>query len=99
HGVAWPDLRGELDRPLADLGTFLAVQAAGYLLVATSMGRLAARWGIEGLLVRSTLSSATGLAIIAAAPSWPAVLAGSFIAGIGAGGMDTGFNAAVALRN
>ena len=99
HGVAWPELRGEFDRPLADLGTFLAVAAVGYLLVATSTGRLAARWGVEGMVVRSTLLSAAGLALIAVAPWWAAVLLGSFVAGIGAGGMDTGFNAAVALRN
>lgn len=99
HGVAWPELRGELDRPLADLGTFLAAAAVGYLLVATSTGRLAARWGVEGMVVRATLTSAAGLVLIAAAPWWAAVLAGSFISGIGAGGMDTGFNAAVALRN
>ena len=35
HGVTWAGMRGELDRPLADLGTFLAAQAAGYLAVAT----------------------------------------------------------------
>ena len=99
HGVTWTGMRAELDRPLADLGTFLAVQAAGYLAVATSTGRLAARWGVEGLVLRATLTSAAGLALIAAGPTWPAVLVGALLAGAGAGGMDAGFNAAVALRN
>jgi fucose permease len=99
HGVAWPDMRGAFDRPLADLGTFLAVQALGYLVVAVTTGRLAARWGLDGLIVRATLVSAAGLALIASAPAWPAVLAGSALSGLGAGGMDAGFNAAVALRN
>lgn len=98
HGVAWPAMRSDLDRPLADLGTFLTVAAAGYLVVALTTGRLAARWGVEGLVVRATLSSAGGLALIAGAPTWPLVLAGSALCGVGAGGMDTGFNAAVALR-
>lgn len=98
HGVAWPTMRGDLDRPLADLGTFLAVSAAGYLVVATSTGRLARRWGIEGLLFRATLSSALGLLTVAVGPSWPVVLVGALAIGAGAGGMDTGFNAAVALR-
>ena len=57
HGVAWPDMRADFDRPLAALGTFLVVAAAGYLLVAVSTGRLAGRWGLEGLVLRSTLSS------------------------------------------
>ena len=98
HGVAWPSMRADLDRPLADLGTYLAVAAAGYLAVATSTGRLAHRWGVEGLVLRATLSSATGLLTVALAPAWPVALAGSLLAGVGAGGMDTGFNAAVALR-
>src|SRR5438067_1379271 len=41
HGVAWPAMRSQLHRPLADLGTFLVVQAAGYLAVALAAGRLA----------------------------------------------------------
>ena len=98
HGVAWPDMRSHLDRPLADLGTFLTVAAGGYLVMATSTGRLAKRWGVEALVLRSTLSSAAGLLTIAMAPAWPVVLAGSLLCGAGAGGMDTGFNAAVALR-
>jgi fucose permease len=98
HGVAWPDMRSDLHRPLADLGTLLSVAAAGYLVVAMSTGRLAKRWGVEGLVLRSTLSSAAGLLAIAIAPAWPLVLAGSLLTGAGAGGMDTGFNAAVALR-
>jgi fucose permease len=99
HGVAWPDMRAELHRPLADLGVFLSVQALGYLAVAMTTGRLAVRWEIEGLVLRSTLTSAVGLALVAAAPAWPLVLVGGFLSGAGAGGMDTGFNAAVALRH
>lgn len=67
HGVAWPDLRSEFERPLTDLGTFLTVAAAGYLAIATSTGRLAKRWGLERLVLRSTLSSAAGLLLIAIA--------------------------------
>ena len=98
HGVAWPDMRADFDRPLAALGTFLTVAAGGYLLVAMSTGRLACRWGLEGLVMRSTLFSAAGLLTIAVTPTWPVVLVGSLLSGAGAGGMDTGFNAAVALR-
>jgi MFS family permease len=98
HGVAWPAMRSHFHRPLADLGTFLAVAAAGYLVVATTAGRLARRWGVEGLVVGSTLASALGLLLVAVAPGWPVVLLGSLVSGAGAGGMDTGFNAAVALR-
>jgi fucose permease len=98
HGVAWPTMRSEFDRPLVDLGTFLTAAALGYLMVALSAGRLARRWGIDGLILRATLASASGLVLIAMAPTWPAVLVGSTLCGVGAGGMDTGFNAAVALR-
>ena len=98
HGVAWPTMRSDFGRPLADLGTFLIVAAAGYLVVATNAGRMARRWGVEGLVLRATLCSAAGLLLIAVAPVWPVVLTGSALCGLGAGGMDTGFNAAVALR-
>lgn len=98
HGVAWADMRSELDRPLADLGTFLTSATAGYLVVAMSTGRLAGRWGVGGFVVRATLTSAAGLLLVAVAPSWPTVLAGGLLSGAGAGGMDTGFNAAVAIR-
>jgi fucose permease len=98
HGVAWPSMRSDLGRPLVDLGTFLTVAAAGYLIIATTTGRLAKRWRVEGLVLRATLSSAAGLLLIAVAPTWPVVLVGSALCGVGAGGMDTGFNAAVALR-
>ena len=98
HGVAWPDLRSELDRPLADLGTFLTAGAVGYFVLSTQAGRLARRWGVEGLVIRAALASGAGLLTIAVAPSWPVVLLGSLVSGFGAGGMDTGFNAAVALR-
>jgi fucose permease len=98
HGVAWPAMRSELGRPLVDLGTFLTVAAAGYLAVAITTGRMAKRWGVEGLVLRATLSSAAGLLLIAVAPTWPVVLTGSALSGAGAGGMDTGFNAAAALR-
>jgi fucose permease len=98
HGVAWPAMRSDFDRPLVDLGTFLLVAAGGYLVVAVTTGRLARRWGVEGLVRRATLSSATGLLLIAVAPAWWVVLAASVLCGVGAGGMDTGFNAAVALR-
>lgn len=98
HGVAWPTMRSDFGRPLADLGTFLAVAAVGYLAVATNAGRMAKRWGVEGLVLRATLSSAAGLLLIAVAPVWSIVLSGSALCGLGAGGMDTGFNAAVALR-
>ena len=98
HGVAWPEMRKDLDRPLADLGAYLTAMSLGYLVVAMSTGRLAARWTVEGLVLRSTLSSAIGLALVAVAPAWPVVLVGGALSGAGAGGMDTGFNAAVALR-
>src|SRR5436190_10586444 len=99
HGVAWPAMRAEFHRPLADLGTFLVAQAVGYLAVAITAGRLAERWTVEGLVVRATIACCLGLAVIAAAGTWPVVLMGGVVLGAGSGGMDTGFNAAVAIRS
>ncbi|MCU1488447.1 MAG: putative major facilitator superfamily transporter, partial [Actinomycetia bacterium] len=99
HGVAWPTLRADLHRPLADLGVFLAVQTTGYLLVAATTGRLVARFGLDHLVEGAAASCVAGLVLVAVAPSWPVVLVGSLLLGSGSGGMDAGFNAAVALRN
>jgi len=67
-------------------------------VVATQTGRIARRLDVEGLVLGSTLSSALGLGLVAVAPAWPVALLGALLSGAGAGGMDTGFNAAVALR-
>src|SRR3954452_22778469 len=76
HGTAWPSMRTEFHRPLADLGIFLIVQGAGYLAVALGAGRLAARWTVDGLVVGSTITCCAALAIIALAPAWAVVLIG-----------------------
>lgn len=99
HGVAWPTMRGDLHRPLADLGTFLAVQAGGYVVATSLLGRITGRWGLDRAIGGAGLTCAGGLLLVAAAPSWPVVLAGSLLLGFGSGVMDAGFNAAVALRN
>src|SRR4051794_23793098 len=99
HGAAWPAMRSEFHRPLADLGIFLVAQGVGYLTVAMGAGRLAARWTVDGLVIGSTITCCAALAIIALAPAWAVVLIGSVLLGAGSGGMDAGFNAVVALRN
>ncbi|MCU1485296.1 MAG: Permease of the major facilitator superfamily [Actinomycetia bacterium] len=99
HGVAWPAMRGDLHRPLADLGTFLAVQSVGYVLATSLLGRITGRWGLDRAIRGAGLSCVAGLALVAVAPGWLVVLAGSLFLGLGSGVMDAGFNAAVALRN
>ena len=56
HGAAWPSMRSEFHRPLADLGFFLIAQGVGYLTVALGAGRLAARWTVDGLVIGSTVT-------------------------------------------
>jgi fucose permease len=99
HGVAWPTMRSDLHRPLADLGTFLAVQSVGYVLATSLLGRITGRWGLDRAIRGAGLSCVAGLALVAVAPGWLVVLAGCLFLGLGSGVMDAGFNAAVALRN
>jgi fucose permease len=99
HGVAWPAMRADLHRPLADLGTFLAVQSVGYVAATSLLGRITGRWGIDRAIRRAGLTCVAGLALVAAAPGWLVALAGALLLGLGSGVMDAGFNAAVALRN
>ncbi len=97
-GVAWPSLRTDLGRSLAELGVLLAVWSAGYLGGAAFNGRLTHRFAPGPLLAASTAVAAAALLGIAVTPSWPGVLAATLALGWGGGLVDAGVNAFVAHR-
>ncbi len=97
-GVAWPSMRADLGRSLAELGLLLAVWSAGYFAGAALNGRLTHRVGAGPLLAGSTSVSAAALLAIAATPSWLGLLAATLALGWGGGLLDAGVNAFVATR-
>ncbi|HXM59113.1 MAG TPA: MFS transporter [Candidatus Dormibacteraeota bacterium] len=98
-GVAWPSIRGTFDQPLAALGQLLIAGTCGYLSASSASGFLTDRLGTGALLTGSACASGLAMLAFAAAPSWPLLLAGSLVLGLGAGGIDAGGNAYVALRH
>ncbi len=97
-GVAWPSLRLDLGRSLAELGVLLAVWSGGYFAGAALNGRLTHRAGAGQLLAGSTGVSAAALLAVAATPSWIGLLAATVALGWGGGLFDAGVNAYVASR-
>lgn len=92
-GVAWPSIRDAFALPLSRLGVLLACGTCGYLLVSTTSGPLARRFGVGVLLTGSTAAVVAGLALYAASPSWWWLLPAAALGGLGAGGIDAGLNA------
>jgi fucose permease len=98
-GVAWPSIRATFHQPLAALGQLLVVGTAGYLTGSGGSGFLTDRFGTGILLVGGAAASAAAMLAFAAAPSWPLLLLGGLVLGLGAGAVDAGANAFVALRH
>jgi fucose permease len=98
-GVAWPSIRATFDQPLAALGQLLVAGTAGYLSGSGASGFLTDRFGTGVVMVGGAAASAAAMLAFAAAPTWPLLLLGSLVLGAGAGTVDAGGNAFVALRH
>jgi fucose permease len=98
-GVAWPSMRSDFSRPLADLGVLLAVGTAGYFLAGLVAGRLTRRLGIGRTLLVILVVGSGCLAGYAVAAAWPFLLGCSIGVGFAGGTIDSVMNAYVALRH
>jgi fucose permease len=98
-GVAWPSMRGTFGVPLDALGALLVSFTLGFVGSSFASGRVVARVGLGSVLALSC--GATGLCLLgyAASGSWWIVVALGAVAGVGAGGVDTGINAYAAVRH
>ncbi|QIF02761.1 MFS transporter [Roseimicrobium sp. ORNL1] len=97
-GVAWPSMRAQFDLPLDAISAVLVVFITGYLISTLSAGWLLARMNVGMLLALSGAATAVGLIGYATAPAWGVIVALSFIAGLGAGAIDTGLNTYAAMN-
>jgi fucose permease len=98
-GVAWPSMRASFGLPLDALGSLLASFTCGYVGSSFTGGRLLARLGLGLLLVLSCLATGLSLLGYATTSSWHIVLVLAFVAGLGAGGIDTGINTYAAAHH
>lgn len=97
-GVAWPAMRSAFSRGLADLGLLLACGSAGYLGASTGYGRFHTRVGTGVALATGGALLAIGLAGVATAPAFWALMGSAVLLGVGGGLVDAGMNAHAALE-
>lgn len=96
-GVAWPTIRAEFGRSLADLGIVIASGSVGYLTVSVLYGRLHKRFGTGSLLTGGSMLLLLGLVGVALVPAWVLIVVSAATMGAGGGLIDTGLNAHAAL--
>lgn len=92
-GTAWPSIRADLDRPISDLGTLLALGVVSYGMTSLVSGAVITRLGTGRTLVAAAGLSATGLGLYATAGTWGVALGAAMTLGVGGGLLDSGLNA------
>jgi len=92
-------MRADFGLPLDAIGPLLAAFTTGYMTASVAGGRLLARLGLGLLLAASCLATGTSLLGYALAPTWWIIVAFGLVAGLGAGGIDTGINTWAAERH
>jgi fucose permease len=97
-GVAWPSVRTTFGQPLDALGIFLIGNTSGYMIASALSGRLLARMTAGTMLALSCCLAAASLLATGSAPSWPALVALGFAAGLSGGAIDGGLNAYAAAH-
>jgi fucose permease len=97
-GVAWPSIRAFFSLPLDALGALLVLFTGGYLLSSFSSGRLLAHMRVGSLLALSCVATGLSLLGYTVTPRWGVMVALGFLAGLGAGAIDTGVNTFAALH-
>jgi fucose permease len=88
-------IKADFDQTDAGFGFLYLVSALFFSVGALSAGLLAERLGRRLLLSLAALFIALGLATAAVAPTWPILLLGIALAGIGSGAIDAGVNSVV----
>lgn len=91
-GLAWPSIRAEFGLTQDAIGGFLLAGTLGFLLTSFNGGLLLDRLGAGGMTLLAALLRGGAFVAILAAPSWPAVIACNFVAGMGTGMLDAGVN-------
>ncbi len=98
-GVAWPSIRADFSRPLADLGTLLAIGTGGYFLAGLMAGWLTRRFGIGRVLVSVLVVGTVALIGYGVVPNWPLLVSCAVAVGFTGGTVDAVTNAYTALHH
>ena len=98
-GVAWPSLRTDFSRPLADLGVLLAIGTVGYFLAGLAAGRMTRRLGLGNVLTLILAVGTLSLIGYGIVNSWSLLLICAVGLGFSGGMVDSVVNAYVALHH
>lgn len=96
--VAIPVVRSELGLTVSDAAWIFSVFSLCFAVATATFGRIADRLGLRGPLVVGIGLMATGSVIVGVAPSFPILITGRVVQGIGAGAVPVLVNAIVAER-
>ncbi len=88
YGPVIPELQARFQLSEAAAGAALSVQVVGTVIGVLIAQPVLRRWGNRATLVTALSLIVAGAMLIALAPSWPVVLAGAAVAGLGIGGCD-----------
>lgn len=91
-GVAWPSLRDGFGRTQTDYGIVLLVHGGSYFLNGLFGARLARRYQPHQLLLAASVTSASGLLLVAMSPGWWVFLIAIAMIACGAGLLNTTIN-------
>ncbi len=97
-GVAWLRMQDAFGRTLNGLGWLLAVLMFANLLTSFNSGRLISRFGVGRHCFVGSALMTLGLLGYVFAPAWAALVAATFVLGLGMGMLNTGVNTFVAHR-
>ncbi len=98
-GVAWPSMRAEFSRPVADLGVLLAIGTVGYFLAGIAAGRMLRRLGLGNVLTLILAIGTISLVGYGVVGSWLPLLLCAVGLGFSGGMVDAVLNAYVALHH
>lgn len=98
-GVAWPSMQAGFGLPLGAVGILLLASTSGGILASYANGRLIPRYGAGIILIVGTLIGSLGQLGMALGQQWWLVVVLGFLAGYGAGVLDSGLNIYMAERS
>ena len=90
--VAWTYMQVTFDVKVSAIGVLLVFATTGSLIAAFGSGAVIGRFGIGRVALAGALLVTTGLAGVALAPAWAALVAITFVMYMGRGTLDAGMN-------
>lgn len=96
YGPAFPGLTERFGVGVDVVGTVVILHFAGSFVTTAASGMLLTRFGYRRVMMSAGTCMVAGALMVAFAPTWPWVLAGALLGGLGFGSLNVSFNVLVA---